>query len=419
VAAVAAIIILTSLQADKRQRPGRHADLKKRLKALQSVPYTFLTKEEVDPDKSGVITYKPEKSYRGYNLYCGRLSSEVILIDMTGRVVHRWSYPDEQSTIWNHAVMLDNGDVIVIRKFRDLIKLDWDSNLIWRKEIDPHHEVVILPDSALYVIVREQHIHRGINVRFPSIVRLTKDGDEIERWSTYENLAEIKQKFDQRSFIDTILDSLIPDDVDPGSWELLTPRAKIRKARIDTRPLRYDQFHLNTISILPDTPLGRRDPRFVQGNLLICFRNVNQIAVLEKDSKEILWVWGEGRLEWPHHPTMMDNGNILIFDNGTRRKYSRVIELDPVSEKIEWEYVADPVEDFYTPEKGSSQRLPNGNTFICEGDRGRGFEVTRTGEIVWDWYNPALRANRREQIYRMERIDPEVVEPILASKGNH
>jgi hypothetical protein len=147
--------------------------------------------------------------------------------------------------------------------------------------------------------------------------------------------------------------------------------------------------------------------------MLVCFRNVNQIAVLSGDRGEILWAWGEGELEWPHHPTVVQGGNILIFDNGTRRKYSRLIEIDPLSEEIEWEYVADPPSDFFTPEKGSSQRLPNGNTLICEGDKGRSFEITREGEVVWEWFNPAMTGRHRVQVYRMMRLAPEVVEPLL------
>jgi hypothetical protein len=36
----------------------------------------------------------------------------------------------------------------------------------------------------------------------------------------------------------------------------------------------------------------------------------------------------------------------------------------------------------------NAQRLPNGNTLICEGDFGRLFEVTRDGELVWEFVNP-------------------------------
>jgi len=384
------------------------------LKALRSVPYTTVTKGESDPAKAGVVRFKPSKSYRGYNLYCSTLTSEVVLMDMTGTVVNTWAYPDGPARVWDFARMLDNGDVIVIRKFHDVIKLDWNSQLVWRNDLKSHHEITFLPDSTIYVIGREVHEHRRLRVRFPAIVRLSECGKEIERWSTFANLEEIKRKFDQSSFIDTILDSLIADGVDPKTWEPLSAHAESVKAEIDAWPRRYDQFHMNTISIIPDTPLGRSDPRFGEGNLLICFRNVNQIAVLEKDTKEILWVWGEGNLDWPHHPTMLESGNILIFDNGARkRKHTRLIELNPLTEEIEWEYVGDPPETFYTPERGSSQRFPNGNTLVCEGDRGRCFEITGEGEIVWEWYNPGMRSRHRGQVYRMERIPPEIVEPLL------
>jgi hypothetical protein len=407
--AVGTFISLAGEQKTKSSDEG----LKKRMKTLRSVPYTMVTSEEVDSVASGVITYKPDLAYPGYNIYASRLSGEAILFDMNGKVVHRWSDPEKKFRVWDHAIMLKDGDLVVIRKFHDILRLDWNSNIVWGMDIASHHEVVHLPDSTFYVVAREVHVHRGLHVRFPSIVRFNTEGDVLEVWSTYENLEEIKRKFDQRSFIDTILDSLLEGEVDPETWKPNTEHAESIKAEIDAWPRRYDQFHLNTITILPPNPLEKVDSRFRQGNLLICFRNVNQIAVLKRDTKEILWVWGEGHLDWPHHPTMVENGNILIFDNGTARKYSRLIEINPITEEIEWEYVADPPGAFYTPEKGSAQRFPNGNTLVCEGDRGRCFEITGDGEMVWEWLNPAVKNKRREQLYRMERIDPSIVEPLL------
>ena len=32
--------------------------------------------------------------------------------------------------------------------------------------------------------------------------------------------------------------------------------------------------------------------------------------------------------------------------------------------------------------------MNNGNTFICEGIKGRFFEVTKEGKIVWEYFNP-------------------------------
>lgn len=388
--------------------------LRKRLEAIRSVPYTQVTEDVADSVKAGVVRYDRERTWAGYNLHCSPIRHEAYLTDMEGNVVNRWTYPPKQAHTWEHVEMLPDGDLLVVRKFFEVIRLDWDSNPVWVRDVAAHHEITIGPDSSIYVVAKETRVHRRMRSRFPAIVRLDRGGNETERWSAYEHLDDIKAKFDQRPFIDSILDSLIGDQVDPETWEPRTAFAESVASDIAGWPRSYDQFHMNTINFIPDNPVGRRDARFREGNILICFRNVNQVGVLDWDTGEIVWAWGEGHLDWPHYPVMVGDGNIMIFDNGTKkRKYSRVIELNPVTENIEWEYIADPPETFYTPEKGCAQRLPNGNTLICEGDMGRSFEITRDGEIVWEWYNPVMAGRKREQVYRMVRIDPGIVEPLL------
>jgi len=103
-------------------------------------------------------------------------------------------------------------------------------------------------------------------------------------------------------------------------------------------------------------------------------------------------------------PTLLENGNILIYDNGANRSYSRIVEFNPISESIEWEYKANPPQQFYSKLRGSNQRLPNGNTLICDSENGRAFEVTKDKEIVWEFYNPEIQKGKRKLIYRMMRI---------------
>ena len=113
-------------------------------------------------------------------------------------------------------------------------------------------------------------------------------------------------------------------------------------------------------------------------------------------------------LEHQHHPSVLPNGNILIFDNGHRRKFSRILELDPRSEEIVWQYQADPPEGFYSESRGAAQALPNGNVLITDSDHGRAFEITRSGEVVWEFWNPDLSSDgqRRATIYRFGRLFP-------------
>ena len=103
-----------------------------------------------------------------------------------------------------------------------------------------------------------------------------------------------------------------------------------------------------------------------------------------------------------------------MFDNGLGRKYSRLIELDPLTEEIVWEYKADPPTDFFTLSRGSVQRLPNGNTLAAESDRARAFEVTPEGDIVWEFLCPhEVEPGRRATISRMKRYPGEYIEAII------
>jgi len=372
---------------------------------LRSVPYVGYSETAVDETDTGVVLYNPEKAYSGYNLYCAWSSGEVFLLDMEGRVVHRWTYPRLQGNFSRHAVMLESGELIIV-KLMGLLRINWDSELIWRRTLAVHHDVAPAPDGSFYVIVQETKTHRGLSVLFDTLVHMTADGEEIDMWSTYDHLADIRNVLDTRSFLDTALDGLLAD------WSERGENFDEAEYRILSRYQR-DYFHMNTVNLLPATPLGRKDSRFQMGNLLVCFRNVNQIAVLEKDTYRVLWAWGEGQLEWPHQPTMLPNGHILIFDNGIKRKYSRVVELDPVTEAIVWEYMAEVPEDFYSYDRGSTQRLPNGNTLICESNKGRAFEVTMDGEMVWKWLSPMVGKQSRATVYRMTRVPEEQVDRFM------
>lgn len=126
------------------------------------------------------------------------------------------------------------------------------------------------------------------------------------------------------------------------------------------------------------------------------------------------WSWGPGNLEGPHHPTFLENGNILIFDNGTRRQYSRLVELDPRKNEIVWEYHSLHSPPFFTSWGGSAQRLQNGNTLVTETSEGRVFEITKDGNIVWEFFNPDKGGDgKRATIYRMTRITDTHLQSVL------
>jgi hypothetical protein len=399
----------------EKEVAGEADDLAKRLEKLRSVPYASGTEEKVDPDISGVVLHDSGKAFRGYNLICRQLDLGAYLMDMDGEVVHAWTYPDPRPRFWMRAELLANGDLMTIHKLKSLLRLDWDSDLIWSKRIMAHHDFAFAPDSTIYVHSFGGEMHRGFRVLFGTIVHLNSEGREIGRWSAHDHLDHLKETLDTRSFLDTILDSL--DAVETGADTIEAISGQVGTNRSRNKSVVLDYLHPNTLTMLQDTPLGRRDERFKAGNLLVCFRNVNQIAIMDLPSMEIVWSWGEGILEWPHHPTMLDNGNILVYDNGVVREYTRVLEMDPLTGNIVWEYDGAPDNRFYSATKGSAQRLANGNTLICDANNGRAIEVTRGGEIVWEWLNPEMKGEYRAQLYRIVRYPPEMVKPLLSKLG--
>lgn len=99
-------------------------------------------------------------------------------------------------------------------------------------------------------------------------------------------------------------------------------------------------------------------------------------------------------------------GNLTIFNNGPGRPdgpYSSVIEIRPPvnndgnytigptgrfgPDNPEWEYTAPIKRTFYADFISGAHRLINGNTLICAGPEGRFFEVTKAGDIVWQYKN--------------------------------
>lgn len=359
------------------------------LSSLQSLPYVAWTEEDVDRSKSGVVKHDQSKAFAGYNIYTNDVD-QVFIMDMQGQRVHSWKLPGKFHC--EFAELLDEGQILVICEAQAIIKLDWLGNVLWESSGKVNHDVAVLPDGSLLVPVREQRRpYKAVEaVIFDSIAHLSADGKLLDVWSSYGQL-EALQKHHPPLALDN----------------------SVRKVDEKSKRRTYEYYHLNTVEVLPDSPLGKRDKRFQAGNILLSLRNANLIVILDRDSWNIEWSWGPGFLDFPHMPTMIENGNLLIFDNGPHRTFSRVIELDPLSREIVWEFQAKPPTAFYSKWRGSNQRLANGNTLICNSENGRVFEVTTEGEVVWDFWNPEIRNGKRKRIYRMMRLAKDEVEPYL------
>jgi hypothetical protein len=100
-------------------------------------------------------------------------------------------------------------------------------------------------------------------------------------------------------------------------------------------------------------------------------------------------------------------GHLLIFNNGLGRNYSTVDEIIPPllndglyslaagsaygPTTLTWTYRATPPASMYSEAISGAQRLPNGNTLMCDGVHGILTEVTPTGQLVWRYVCPVVQ----------------------------
>ncbi len=319
--------------------------------------------------------YDSSKAYDGYTLFAPAADNNVWLIDMKGQIVHHWVMKHEPGA---HGKLLPNGNLLwqgrgpeAMSEFggngTELVEVDWDGNEVWRyNDLFLNHDFVRL-DNGNTIINRYIQIPGSIATKIKggvpgterkeeiwscSFQEITKEGEIIWEWKHYEHL-------------DLERDILCP----------LCPRSI--------------WGYTNSLDVFPD------------GNILCTFRLLNTVAIIDKKTSKIIWRWGpEYSLGHPHSCSVLDNGNILLFDNGLHRKgkeigigevaTSRVIEVDPKTNEVKWEYRDPNAFNFYTSICGSAQRLPNGNILICESTKGRFFEVTPDKEIVWEYISPFI-----------------------------
>jgi len=129
------------------------------------------------------------------------------------------------------------------------------------------------------------------------------------------------------------------------------------------------------------------------GNILASLRSVSAVIIISRDTGKVIWHLDSTVVAQQHNASELDNGDILIFDNGTFRyresaTYSRVIQVSRSTKEIVWQYRDPHPMTFFTPFMGGAQRLQNGNTLITEAAFGRIFEVTMEGKICWEYVNP-------------------------------
>ncbi|MBT3227626.1 MAG: PQQ-binding-like beta-propeller repeat protein [Candidatus Marinimicrobia bacterium] len=330
----------------------------------------------------GVTFHNRQKSYQGYTYLDPYFEqNRAYLIDNDGDVVHYWDLPGMFAD-WTE--LLPNGNVLapVRKNLKDgpkfpgfcgatIYEVDWDGNIVWEYEDDFQHHAVKRLDNGNTLILRVIQVP-------PDMAKQVKGG--------MPGSEDKQEKYKGFMWTDNI------QEVDKSGnvvWEWNSHEH-----------LDFDEDPICALEERSEWSHGNNMELFPNGDLLVAFRCIHQVCRIEKSTGKILWKWGRDQVHHMHNPNCLENGNILMFDNGMHipDSYvcrSRLVEVNPETNEIVWTYSSVPETEFFSTFCGGVQRLPNGNTLACETEAGRLFEVDTDGNIVWEYMSPFYSLNQQ------------------------
>jgi hypothetical protein len=322
---------------------------------------------------TGLRAWDRDRVFPGFTLFTPQNGGgQVYLIDLEGKVVHSWRMPyspgnygylTERGTLFFNAKIVENSARFISRqpwKGGAALEADWSGRILWEvRHPDHHHDGIKLRNgNVLLLCLSElpQHLVSRVKGGMPGTEHQGKMHADYLVEMTTEGLAVWEWR----------------------SWEHLDPE-RDRITAVQER--REEWTHGNGLAELPN------------GDIVVSFRTISTVIIIDRKTGKILWKLGAPPLCGQHAPTPLSNGNLLLFDNGPHRldhpmPFSRVIEIELATKQIVWKYQEKREYEFFSPRISNAQRLPNGDTLICEGDFGRIFEVTTGGELVWEFVNP-------------------------------
>lgn len=351
--------------------------------------------DRAEPDGEaggGVLQNEAGLAWAGYTLVTDLGNSRATLIDMEGNERRVFQDPEIPDSRWSRAEILRNGDVLALSpKANYLSRRTFDGRLLWRLALDVHHDGIELPDGRILVLTRRFRSISSIDPVRRSVDNLltfvSAGGERLEEYSLYDLLG-----------------------AEPRPLEVVRPRG------LENLPPGYsiDPIHANTVFWLEDPELERRNPLFRAGRVLVTLRYLDSVGLFDLQEQRCVWAWGKGELEGPHDASILANGHVLVLDNGYEpRGWSRVVEMDPLSGEIVWQYRAPEPQRFHTSGRGTVQALPNGDVLVGNSNSGEAFEITRAGRVVWRYLNPLRDETGARGVIRVQRYPAEFVEPLL------
>ncbi len=368
----------------------------------------------------------------GYTLFAPMDSYETYLIDNCGEKVHSWTSdykPGLSCYLLENGILLRTGRIMSMGMGSGIVEMiDWEGNVIWDYSSTSthgrqHHDIEMLPNGNILLIVSDERSQAEV-IQAGS----TTQNDILNS----EQIIEVQPDLENGGA--TVVwewkawDHLIQDaDFEKDDFGTIAQKPE----RIDINFLNHnnpDWLHINGVDY---------NEEFDQ--IIISVHNFSEFWIIDHSTStieaadssggiygkggDLLYRWGnpqaydqgtanDQKLFLQHNTYWIENslpdaGKIMLFNNqagnlqGQNYSTVNIVEL-PVDQNgfyaytggayapvdFDWTYQADTPTDFFSNIISGAHRLENGNTLICEGVRGRFFEVDTDGNTVWEYINP-------------------------------
>jgi hypothetical protein len=312
---------------------------------------------------------------------------------------------DNQTQYYSVWIYNNEGEKLHTWKI-DYTSLDSDGPL---NKSDMPHALHILPDGSLIlafgmgdVMARIDKCGKAVWIKKGIFHHSLAKDDDGNMWtwrgvgSAYGDHQYIV-KFDPESGSTIKEIDLIEDIIRPlGESSIIfnvRPDYKARDIKKDP-PENDDIFHPNDVDIL-HSDIADAFPDFVAGDLLLSFRKLNLVAVVDPDTNHLKW-WSHGPWIFQHDPDFTSDGKISVYDNNTHRSRSEIIKIDPKTREITNELLSGNI-NFYNGWMGKHQYLPNGTLLLVSTGEGRALVLSKNGTKLFE-FNNIVSAKHNAQV---------------------
>ncbi len=382
------------------------------------------------------LTQPDAGGFGGYTLVAPMGDHDTYLIDACGQLINTWQSDYNAGLV---AYLLEDGSLLRACRIPNqqgaigggiVERRDWNNNLVWTytysgQNYRQHHDIRMMPNGHVLLLAREKKttvecmasgrnpaLMGNVGLQMEYIVEVAPigpdSGEVVWEWHMWDHLI---QDFDSaRLNYGVVADH--PELLDFNSSTTTST----------------DWIHCNAVCYNP-----------ALDQIILNSRNQNEFWIIDHNTTtaeaaahsggahgrggDFLYRWGcpsnydrgtagDKQLFVQHdaqwiEPGLPGAGQIMVFNNGDGRpagQFSTVVVIQPPVDaqgdyplspgqawgpaSPSWVYQAPNPTDFYSPIISGAQRLPNGNTHVCEGSNGRIFEVDSLGNQVWEYVVP-------------------------------